>query len=367
MDDGDDGPVSARRRKRIKEDKVKTNGHVSDDQDGEYEIDEFHQIDGYSGPNDPGLPDMPGASSRKNRKLFLHSNSRQDERRDVKVTYKKTHRKFNFWITNLTPWKLSKIVSSPSKRSLLPPRPHKIGGASSNRSVGARSTTAAVATPAPSTKNTRPPATPYYPAIYDDDKSKPYGGILTEAEAETAKTLPSSDDRARFDKAREEADDERNTRLKLSSSALPYGVNGIGRGDKDKGVEKKAGASKIECIHFGQFEIDTWYAAPYPEEYSRNKVLWICEFCLKYMNSEYVGWRHKVGLFPLPLLPPDILRFICLFSPIGHLPGCKAPNAIPFTTWMNGALHLIYALGYPQFIFMFCVNCCHRFSLTLIC
>ncbi|MDA4132343.1 MAG: hypothetical protein OK454_04360, partial [Thaumarchaeota archaeon] len=42
------------------------------------------------------------------------------------------------------------------------------------------------------------------------------------------------------------------------------------------------------------WEIDTWYAAPYPEEYSRNRVLYICEFCLKYMNSDYVAWRHKL-------------------------------------------------------------------------
>lgn len=288
MDEEEDGPVSARRRKRIKEDKVRTSGHVSDDQDGEYEIDDFQQMDG----NDTGFPDTPGASSRKNRKLFLHANPHQGEQRDVKVTCKKTHRKFHLWISNLTPSKLAKIASSPSKPSPSVPRPRKIIGASSVRSAGARST--AVATPAPSTKNTRLSATPYYPAIHDDDKSKPYGGILTEAEAETAKTLPGADDRARFDRAREEADDERNTRLKLSSSAISNGING--REDK----EKKGGASRIECIHFGEHEIDTWYAAPYPEEYSRNKVLWICEFCLKYMNSEYVGWRHKVS-FLLPV------------------------------------------------------------------
>ncbi|EME84670.1 uncharacterized protein MYCFIDRAFT_134543, partial [Pseudocercospora fijiensis CIRAD86] len=58
---------------------------------------------------------------------------------------------------------------------------------------------------------------------------------------------------------------------------------------------KQAGqASKIKCINFGQYEIDTWHAAPYPEEYSRNKHLYICEFCLKYMSSDYVAWRHKL-------------------------------------------------------------------------
>ncbi|CRK23974.1 hypothetical protein BN1723_003113, partial [Verticillium longisporum] len=51
--------------------------------------------------------------------------------------------------------------------------------------------------------------------------------------------------------------------------------------EKAKKGKKAAGpASQIECIEFGGWEIDTWYAAPYPEEYSRNRILYICEFCL---------------------------------------------------------------------------------------
>jgi histone acetyltransferase SAS3 len=90
------------------------------------------------------------------------------------------------------------------------------------------------------------------------------------------------------------ADRERDARLKLSASL--NAATGAGQKGKD-GEKKIGGATKIDCIHFGEHEIDTWYAAPYPEEYSKNRVLWICEFCLKYMNSEYVGWRHKVSKF----------------------------------------------------------------------
>ncbi|KAF2103851.1 hypothetical protein NA57DRAFT_31099, partial [Rhizodiscina lignyota] len=65
--------------------------------------------------------------------------------------------------------------------------------------------------------------------------------------------------------------------------------------DAAKPTPKASGPpSKIKCINFGGYEIDTWHAAPYPEEYSRNRVLYICEFCLKYMNSDYVAWRHKL-------------------------------------------------------------------------
>ncbi|EMR62536.1 putative histone acetyltransferase protein [Eutypa lata UCREL1] len=121
----------------------------------------------------------------------------------------------------------------------------------------------------------------------DELKGKPYGGILTEEQADTTKTLPTKDDRRRFDEAKQKAEEEwRNRLLAMQAEAEPHPVR------KSK---KSAGpASQIERIEFGGWEIDTWYAAPYPEEYSRNSVLYICEFCLKYMNSDYVAWRHKL-------------------------------------------------------------------------
>ena len=36
-----------------------------------------------------------------------------------------------------------------------------------------------------------------------------------------------------------------------------------------------------DSIIFGNYEIDTWYFSPYPEEYEKCKRLYICEFCLK--------------------------------------------------------------------------------------
>lgn len=38
----------------------------------------------------------------------------------------------------------------------------------------------------------------------------------------------------------------------------------------------------------------TWYLAPYPEEYNLHPTLYICQFCLKYMNSPFVMERHQV-------------------------------------------------------------------------
>ncbi|KAI0421546.1 hypothetical protein F5X98DRAFT_328627 [Xylaria grammica] len=126
----------------------------------------------------------------------------------------------------------------------------------------------------------------FYDKETDELKGKPYGGILTEEQADTTKTLPTKDDRRRFDEAKQKAEEEwRNRLLAMQADAeMPT-----------KKSKKASGPiSQIECIEFGGWEIDTWYAAPYPEEYSRNRVLYICEFCLKYMNSDYVAWRHKL-------------------------------------------------------------------------
>ncbi|KAM5470275.1 Histone acetyltransferase [Microsporum audouinii] len=137
--------------------------------------------------------------------------------------------------------------------------------------------------------NPTPYAAPFY-SFHDREndelKSKPYGGILSEADADTSRTIPLSTDRDKFEAARQKAEEE--WRQKMISNEE----------DSDSALrssQKLSGPpSKIKYINFGGFEIETWYAAPYPEEYSRNRVLYICEFCLKYMNSDFVAWRHKL-------------------------------------------------------------------------
>lgn len=55
-------------------------------------------------------------------------------------------------------------------------------------------------------------------------------------------------------------------------------------------------AHRIRAIRFGEFDIQTWYDAPFPEEYANlpDGRLWICEFCLRYMKSQFVASRHQV-------------------------------------------------------------------------
>lgn len=59
--------------------------------------------------------------------------------------------------------------------------------------------------------------------------------------------------------------------------------------------------SGIKRVQIGAYIIETWYLAPYPEEYSRLETLYICEYCLKYMKSAFIDKRHKVK-FLCPLL-----------------------------------------------------------------
>ncbi|KAF1350648.1 hypothetical protein BDV97DRAFT_152202 [Delphinella strobiligena] len=118
----------------------------------------------------------------------------------------------------------------------------------------------------------------------DELKGKPYGGILTDAEADTSKTYPQNADREFFEEARRKAEEDWRARQEAANAQ-----------EAANSRQKASGPpSKIKSINFGGYEIDTWHAAPYPEEYSRNRVLYLCEFCLKYMNSDYVAWRHKL-------------------------------------------------------------------------
>ncbi|KAF3129466.1 hypothetical protein TWF569_007104 [Orbilia oligospora] len=130
----------------------------------------------------------------------------------------------------------------------------------------------------------------YYESVTDENV-KPYGGILNETEADTSKTLPLAVEKIKFDKARQEADEEKAQREAMLAASMPTPKPGR---KHDQALRASNHASMIKSVHFGNHQIDTWYAAPYPEEYSRNRILFLCEFCLKYMNSEFVQWRHRL-------------------------------------------------------------------------
>ena len=69
----------------------------------------------------------------------------------------------------------------------------------------------------------------------------------------------------------------------------------------------------IEKLYFGQYEIDTWYYSPYPEEYGQLSTLYVCEFCLKYMKMEKTWKSHtdslSVGICNHTKPPGDLIYF----------------------------------------------------------
>lgn len=48
----------------------------------------------------------------------------------------------------------------------------------------------------------------------------------------------------------------------------------------------------ISKIILGKHEVEAWYFSPYPEEYSNQDTLHVCEYCLKYMKKEKTLNRH---------------------------------------------------------------------------
>lgn len=58
-------------------------------------------------------------------------------------------------------------------------------------------------------------------------------------------------------------------------------------------MEKSREITRIEMIEIGDYEVDTWYVSPYPEEYAKLKKIFICEFCLSYMASCETLSRHN--------------------------------------------------------------------------
>ena len=49
----------------------------------------------------------------------------------------------------------------------------------------------------------------------------------------------------------------------------------------------------IEKIFMGGAEVDCWYYSPYPDEYQPSPMLYVCEFCLKYMRKRKTFLKHK--------------------------------------------------------------------------
>jgi len=123
---------------------------------------------------------------------------------------------------------------------------------------------------------------------YESEDELPYRGALTKSESLNNKTLPSRKDRLLFKRLLKKSEPER-----IRNNTLIVNQDFI-KNELESKLQVPSQGSKIKFIHFRDYEIKTWYTAPYPEEYSRNNVLYICEHCLKYMSSKYILHRHQL-------------------------------------------------------------------------
>ena len=55
---------------------------------------------------------------------------------------------------------------------------------------------------------------------------------------------------------------------------------------------QKSEGLKQKSVVIGRYEIDTWFAAPYPEEYMRLNKIYLCSHCFKYHKSPEMLSRH---------------------------------------------------------------------------
>lgn len=49
----------------------------------------------------------------------------------------------------------------------------------------------------------------------------------------------------------------------------------------------------IKLVQLGLFRIRPWYFSPYPQELTQTPIVYLCEFCLKYVKSFHCLERHK--------------------------------------------------------------------------
>lgn len=150
----------------------------------------------------------------------------------------------------------------------------------------------------------------------EDEEELPFGGVIKGEDADTTRTAVQEEDKLAFEQSRRAAEallgakrEEATATERLDSPAVDAGGPRALRervllstmpphmSRTESNMSGTGTAEKIKAIRIGNFDIDTWYSAPYPEEYSRvpEGRLWLCEYCLKYMKSGFVCGRHRVS------------------------------------------------------------------------
>ncbi|KAJ2030734.1 Histone acetyltransferase [Coemansia sp. S610] len=103
---------------------------------------------------------------------------------------------------------------------------------------------------------------------------------LSALEADTTQFVPGDEDISMFEEAR------------AAASISEGGVEGGGTTPSTPSALASTVEYQAKKIQLGSYVIDSWYLSPFPDEYSRHNLLYVCEYCLKYMKSEFTFKRH---------------------------------------------------------------------------
>ena len=63
----------------------------------------------------------------------------------------------------------------------------------------------------------------------------------------------------------------------------------------EKAHEERTKVKNIQLVELGRYEMDTWYFSPYPGEYAHCHKVFLCEYCLKYMQHKESLIRHHAA------------------------------------------------------------------------
>ena len=113
-----------------------------------------------------------------------------------------------------------------------------------------------------------------------------FGEKLTLEQADTGPCTPDAFDRQAFKDA-------------MEPEPEPLNIS-----EMDGEMEAYKSVQRIPKVQIGPHVIDTWYAAPYPQEYNNLNCLYLCEHCFKYVKSEFALERHQMKC-PLNHPPGD--------------------------------------------------------------
>ncbi|KOS14758.1 histone acetyltransferase 3 [Malassezia pachydermatis] len=125
---------------------------------------------------------------------------------------------------------------------------------------------------------------------------EPFSGLLTGDDANTTTNEPSEDDMERYQASKRAAEYQLGGAVSLPSRTLHAPSHNIKAESVSAAGASTGKARPISMIRFGSYDIQTWFQAPFPEEYSvvPDGRLWMCEFCLKYMKSRFMATRHRM-------------------------------------------------------------------------